>query len=575
MRSRLLALTLASCLGPLGACALVPAQPTSQATSESPQLAAEVQRLTEEARSLLQAQDLLLWRFWSEGARADMAMTYANHPHLFSLESLRKLEQLRQRTTDEREQRALAALHAHFAGEYLSAQLADINDAIANLEASLTFSVEGREVRYRDLERQLANERSAPRRRALYAAATPALVRLNQSLRRRQERLLDLVQELGYPSYKALGGELRQADLDRLGQLAEKVLAATQAPYETVMERLARRELGLPFASLSRADLLRLFRARDVDAFFPQGELLLRTHGTLASMGLDLTAMPNVQIDSRDLPRKNPRPLTLALNAPKDVRLSVRPGEGAQEQARLLHEVGHALHYAFTQEKRFELARLGNPTVSEAHAALFEDLMEDPVWLEEHANLTGKERAEYLAAASAYKLFRIRRAAGRLLYQLAVHREEAAEPRELYKELMGRAEGLPMSEDEAERYLVDMEDFFQSADHFRAWFLAGQLQGQLKARFGPAWWRSPQAGSFLKSLWAHGNALSAREVAEALGEQGIEPDVLLLRLGTTLQVPVTLEVQPESPSAPQAPPAPAEPLPATGGAEPEPESPAP
>lgn len=51
--------------------------------------------------------------------------------------------------------------------------------------------------------------------------------------------------------------------------------------------------------------------------------------------------------------------------------------------------------------------------------------------------------------------------------------------------------------------------------------------------------------------------LSVREVAQAIGEQGIKPDVLLLRLGTTLQVPITLDTKPyEEPPAPAPTPAP-------------------
>jgi hypothetical protein len=509
-------------------------------------LAAEVTRLASEAQALLKSQEELVWRYWAEGARADVASTYIGRSGLFSLDNIREIDRLRQLTTDPRELRALTALQSHFAGEYLSQQLAEVNDAIANLEASLSFPVDGREVHWRDLERLLANEKSAVKRKALYTGATPALERLNQLLRRREERTEELVRELGYPSYEAFGGELRQADLGQLGLLAEEVLQATEAPYKEVMERLSQRELGLPFASLTRADLPRLFRPRDADAFFVKDDMLRRAHGTLSGLGLDLGEMKNVRIDARDdVKRKNPRPLTLGIRVPGDVRLSVRPVEGALEQARLLHEFGHALHYAFTKESRFELAKLGNPTVTEAYAALFEDLMEDPEWLEEHAGLSGKHRAEFLAAASAHKLFLIRRAAGRLLYQLALHRQEGADARELYRAFLERTDGMPATDDDVARYLVDQEDFFQSADNFRAWFLAGQLQGQLKVRFGPDWWHSPEAGAYLKALWAHGNALSAREVAQSLGESGISPDVLLLRLGTTLQVPVTLDAQGE------------------------------
>jgi hypothetical protein len=549
MRPRLPALLLSFSLSALGGCVTTGSKPPPPPLTEEQKLATEVARLSSEAEALLKAQSELVWKYWAEGARADVASTYVDRSGLFSLDNIRNIDRQRQRTTDPRELRALTALQSHFAGEYLSQQLAEVNDAIANLEASLSFPVDGREVRWRELERLLANEKSAVKRKALYTAATPALERLNQLLRRREERTEQLVRELGYPSYEAFGGELRQADLAQLGLLAEEVLQATEAPYKQVMERLSQRELGLPFASLTRADLPRLFRPRGVDGLFPKDKQLARAHATLTGMGLDLWSMKNVRIDARDdVPRKNPRPLTLGIGVPGDVRMSMRPVEGALEASRLMHEVGHALHYAFTKESRFELARLGNPTVTEAHAALFEDLMEDPVWLEEYAGLSGQERTEYLAAASAHKLFLIRRAAGRLLYQLAVHRQEGADTRELYKALIARTDAMPATDDDTARYLVDQEDFYQSADNFRAWFLAGQLQGQLKARFGPSWWHSPEAGTFLQGLWTHGNALSAREVAQAMGESAIAPDVLLLRLGTTLQVPVKLDARGEQQS---------------------------
>jgi hypothetical protein len=527
----------------ISACPKGPPADSRQPLSEVQRLTADVKDLSAQAEALLEAQHRLVWVFWTEGRHVDVAGTYSGKENLFSIENIRKIDRLRQLTTDAREVRALTALHSHFAGEYLSRALAEYNDAAANLEASLTFTVDGRELRYRDLERLLANERTASRRRAMYAEATPAIERLNQTLRRKEERAEALVRELGFPSYEAFGSELRQADLGRLSVLAEEILQATQAPYRVVMERLSQRELGIPFKEITRADIPRLFRSREVEDAFPKGESLLKAHGTLAGMNIDLGTLPNVRIDARDLPRKNSRPLALAVRVPDDVRLSFKPGTGVLHQGRVLHEFGHTLHQAFTKETRFELARLGNPTVGEAYSALFEDLVEDPVWLEEHAGVSGETRSKYLAASSAHKLYLIRHAAGRLLYQLELHRRVEADPKELYREIMSRTDDIPMTDEDTARYLVDQEDFFQSADSFRAWFLAGQLQAQLKARFGPAWWRSAQSGEFLKALWARGNALSAREVAEAIGEKGIEPDVLLLRLGTTLQVPMKLNLE--------------------------------
>ncbi|WP_233595523.1 MULTISPECIES: chromosome segregation protein SMC [Corallococcus] len=552
---------LAAALCLLGACHKAPPAAPVPPLSEEQQLTGEVNALSKEAALLLEEQHRLVWDFWTEGKVADIAATYSGKEALFSLENLRRIDRLRHLTKEPRELRALTALHGHFAGEFLARELAEYNDASANLEAALRLTVDGREVRYRDMERLLANEKSAAKRKALYAAATPALTRLNQTLYRKAERTEELVKQMGFESYEAFGSELRQADLERLAQLAEEVLQATQEPYKLVMERLSQRELGLPFAQITRADIPRLFRSREVEDAFPKGESLAKAQATVAGLGIDLAALPNVKVDARDLPRKNPRPLAMAVRVPSDVRLSFKPGTGVLHQGRVLHEVGHLLHVAFTQEPRFELAQLGNPTVGEAYSALFEDLLEDPVWLEEHAGVLGDndKRTQFLAASSAHKLYLIRHAAGRLLYQLELHRRVEVDPRELYRALMARAGAMPMTEDDVERYLVEQEDFYQSADSFRAWFLAGQLQGQLKARFGPAWWHAPEAGAFLKELWARGTAPSARELTQALGENGLAPDVLLLRLSTTLQVPMKLDLRrlddtPTTPAAPTEPP---------------------
>ncbi|MCY1043423.1 chromosome segregation protein SMC [Corallococcus sp. bb12-1] len=556
---------LAAALCLLGACHKAPPAAPVPPLSEEQQLTGEVNALATEAALLLEEQHRLVWDFWTEGKVADIAATYTGKEVLFSLENLRRIDRLRHLTKDPRELRALTALHGHFAGEFLARELAEYNDASANLESALRLNVDGREVRYRDMERLLANEKSAAKRKALYTAATPALTRLNQTLYRKAERTEELVKQMGFESYEAFGSELRQADLERLSQLAEEVLQATQEPYKQVMERLSQRELGLPFAQITRADIPRLFRSREVEDAFPKGESLAKAQATVAGLGIDLAALPNVKVDARDLPRKNPRPLAMAVRVPSDVRLSFKPGTGVLHQGRVLHEVGHLMHVAFTQEPRFELARLGNPTVGEAYSALFEDLLEDPVWLEEHAGVLGDndKRAQFLAASSAHKLYLIRHAAGRLLYQLELHRRVEVDPRELYRALMARAGAMPMTEDDVERYLVEQEDFYQSADSFRAWFLAGQLQGQLKARFGPAWWHAPEAGAFLKELWARGSAPSAREITQAIGENGLAPDVLLLRLSTTLQVPMKLDLRrlDDTPPAPT-PDAPTEPPPA-------------
>ena len=83
-----------------------------------------------------------------------------------------------------------------------------------------------------------------------------------------------------------------------------------------------------------------------------------------------------------------------------------------------------------------------------------------------------------------------------------------------------------MSGSDSRRYLVDRDDFLYSADYFRAWFLAAQIDEKLTQRFGSRWWTSSAAGDVLKSLWAAGNGLSVDEVARRLGDPGLDLEPL-------------------------------------------------
>ncbi|HLL55453.1 MAG TPA: chromosome segregation protein SMC [Myxococcaceae bacterium] len=514
--------------------------PSKEAPSvEMETLQGEVKELSRQAELLLREQDELVWKAWVDGAAVDIAKTYQGREALFTLASIKKIERLRLLTNEPREVRVLNHLHTHFVGEYLASALAEPAEAIANLEASMTFTVEGKEYAYRDLERLLANEKSTARRHALYEAATPLVQRLSQSLRRKEEKITAVLQELGYPSYEAYGAELRMVRLDRAETLADQLLQATQTPYTQVMSQLADKELGLPWSKVRRSDLPRLFRPRNVDKFFPKDALLTRAQATLAGLGIELPKLGNYKLDSRELPTKNPRPLTLAVEVPNDIRTSIKPGAGVRDQAMLLHELGHALLYVHAKETRFELSKLGGGAVPEAFGFLLEDLVEDPLWLEEHAQLSGEKQQSYLSATAAHRLYLVRRAAGQVLYELKLRKGEG-EPKALYSAIMARTYGIPMTPDDEERFLVEQEDFFQSADNVQAWFLAAQLQSQLKTRFGVAWWRNPQAGEFLRFLWAKGNSLTAREVARMSGDEGLKTDPFIARLSHTLKVPIPL-----------------------------------
>ena len=127
----------------------------------------------------------------------------------------------------------------------------------------------------------------------------------------------------------------------------------------------------------------------------------------------------------------------------------------------------------------------------------------------------------------------LRRYAAKVLFEKLWHGGDA-DPRARYASLLARAYDFPVPEEESQRYLIDHDDFFYSADYLRAWFLAAQLDSVLTGRFGATWWHSPEAGALLKSLWALGTEPSAEAIAQRLGLPGVDTKPLLDRLRSRL-----------------------------------------
>jgi hypothetical protein len=508
-------------------------------------LTAAVTPLSEKAEALLRAQDELVWKYWIDGTPADLAKTYLGTEQWLTPEAIARVGRLRDLAEDSREKRALQHLHAYLAGEWMAQQLSDVSDAVANLEQSLTFNVAGTDRPYRNLESLLASEKSALRRKQMYEAATAAVAKVSTLLERREARAVEVQKQLGL-SPEAWLTELREAHPQELRKLAESVLTRTQALWGTVLARLAQRELQLPVERLGRADLPRLVRLQGPDSAFPRTEIVNRTRATLATLQLDPAALKSVTFDATDGPKKNARGLVLGVVVPTDVRISLKPAGGARDQRNALHEFGHAVHDAFTEERRFELAKLGNRTGSEAFAALFQSLAADPTWLDQVAGLRGDAARVWSEAVATQELFIVRRAAGKVLYNLALQRP-GVDARSTYREVMTRTYGLPTTANDEARAPLDKDDALGSADYLRGYALAEQFRAQLVRRFGSSWWRQLEAGAFLKPLLAPGNGVTADGLAERIGDGAVRPDALVARLTNILSIATPPVATPTSP----------------------------
>lgn len=499
---------------------------------------ARVASLSLEMEGLLRDQDELLWKYWTEGRPVDLARTYEGHAALFRPDAIAFLRGQWRTAPEGPARRALAHLQAHAVGEYLAAELSGDTDEFANLQAAVKFSFEGRDLHLHDLERSLAREPSAEKRRALFASSVPAARRIASSIRHKNGRARALLRAQGYPAPVDFAVELRQSSPAALAALAARVLDATDRPWSTVLDRLARSQLQREGAQATQADLPRLFPQGSLEAQLQKAQWLQRAEQTFAPLGMAPSQVKGLSLDVGERKGKNPRPLALPAVVPTDVRLSVVPGNGAASWGRAFHELGHALHAAHVRGQPFELAKLGPGVTGEASALLLEMLVEDPAWLEKVAGVPAERAAEYGELAASRRLLELRRAAGKVLLGLRCGADPAEEAQDAWGATVGRALGVKPTEDDVARAELDLEDFLESADTLRAAVLAGQLQSQLRARHGAEWWTQPAAADLLKRYWAHGNALHAGVVSQAWGEPRLDPAALLSMIGATLKVPV-------------------------------------
>ncbi len=496
-----------------------------------------VAELEDRTRALLRKQDELVWQYWTEGTPVDFSLTAADEKALYTREALAQFVAARDAATDALDARALDQLRLHFVGELLARAAAAETAQVSRLEGALTFRVGGHDYTLRDVERFLARERNALRRQDLYAQAAKAAERMTPALDAREAKQREEALALGYESIRALATDVRRTDLDLLAQHAERVLTQSAPAFRELLDHYAARTLRLPRDRVRLRDLPRMFRAPHIDEHFPKDALLTRSEATLAGLALPTGGRHGrLVIDSREVDGKHGRPLALPVSVPDDVRVSVKPQSGVRVQAGYFHELGHALHASWTLQPRFGLSKLGGGAVSEGWSVLFERLVHDPVWLERRLQLPGDRIARYLSSAAAWDLFLLRRTAAMVLYE---HRRHApgADERAVYRQVLEEAFLLPVEDVDVARHALAREEVFASARVFEAQLLAHALEGQLKSRFGPAWWESAQAGTWLRQLWAHGNALDAREVAAAAGEDAFDPDGLVLRLTLALKAP--------------------------------------
>ena len=95
-------------------------------------------------------------------------------------------------------------------------------------------------------------------------------------------------------------------------------------------------------------------------------------------MGIDPTAAGRILFDTGDREGKRSRAFCAPVRVPNEVYLVMRPHGGQTDWNTFLHELGHALHFAYMRpDLPYEYRWLGDNSITEGYAMLFDHLMQD------------------------------------------------------------------------------------------------------------------------------------------------------------------------------------------------------
>jgi hypothetical protein len=380
---------------------------------------------------------------------------------------------------------------------------------------------------------ELANQPDRGARAELDAARVALVASgLNPLLRERFRAEHAAFASFGFGDYVAGVATLSGMDLGELARAGEVFLSDSEAAYHDALSFLVKRQLRVPLSALVRADASWLFRAKAFDQAFPLSGLVELAVRQTRDMGIDASQGGRVRFDTDERPDKQPRAFCVPVRVPEEVYLVLRPRGGHQDYRTLWHELGHALHFSTVDAGRSFTDRwLGDNSVTEGFAMLFDHLTVDRGWLARYGGLKADQVAQLHHEQMTYELYAVRRYVAKLAYELNLHRSDFIAPADEYARRL--TDATLFRYDRAD-YLVDVDPQFYAARYLRAWQLAATLSKVLRERFDEDWYRNPRSGAFIQHLMSRGQADPADRLAVEASGEPLSFAPLLARLAAAL-----------------------------------------
>lgn len=462
----------------------------------------------------------------------DTSSIYARYDRIFQDLDLIEYVRARRTVTYGSERLRMNYLYSFLVSSYIGRNTTGLTDKISTIEAKAEVDVDGKKMPFRSVTVALANEPDHDRREVIDRARDPVFDELNVFLSERLEKSYDIAESFGYKDYVEMSMDLTGINLYALKDQMINILHRTDRLYTRYFRNYCKAVLGLNLSEVRKHDTAFLFRARELDKFFRQEDMMNVMGSTMGGMDLSINGNSNIHLDTEPREKKSPRAFCSPIKVPDQVMLCIRPKGGIDDFRSFFHEMGHSQHFSHVDRNMpFEFKYLGDNSVTETYAFLFEHLVYNKDWLNRYFDINENELYDLIQFTSFETLYMLRRYAAKLIYEIELH-SGVASPEKLYAQTLGDALKFKHPENQ---YLFDCDLGFYAANYLRAWMFEMQLRNALSENFGNVWWTSKDAGNYLKEMWSSGQKMKCDTLARFIGYYGIDEYPLIRELERNLR----------------------------------------
>jgi hypothetical protein len=495
----------------------------------------EIDRIREKAEELASKVRSAWYETLGVGKDPEIERAHKDYAYLLGKKKISQMQELVEKAGNPAE-RSLREKSLRFLQDRtVWSRVAPTLDNYLEYDGTANIQADKEKIYLRRFWQQLAQTPDRNQRRILYLAAGELVTNANVYLLNIEIDLHSASEDLGLGNYYHFLAETEGWNLDEMESLAQQILEETQDEYEPLLEKMCMSALDQELRRVRAYDVPILLSKTKFDDAFSEDKIEELAEKTLKDIGIDLGDQRYLRFDFKDREGKDPDAHCFPVDNDRNTRITMIADGGLDDCRDFLRCLGESqFYYNIDSSLPFEQRFLGNPIVPMVFGELMTHLLEESAWLQKRcSNISQDQHAEFAETLRFLKLYDLREAAGRYLFQRKIQEDTGVSGKE-YREQMEAATLIPQTGNEEAFYLMS-NDRFLSGGKLVAAVMEPHLRKKLVESFGEDWYHNKKVGGYLRNIASRGFSRTPEDWAAEWGVTGMDPVLLLAELGGAVE----------------------------------------